>query len=41
MSELDPIRHHPALRESERFYSNQPGAYPVGGWGRPRAMFPR
>ena len=23
--------HHPALRESERFYSNQPGAYPVGG----------
>ena len=23
--------HHPGLRESERFYSNQPVAYPVGG----------
>jgi hypothetical protein len=23
--------HHPALRESERFYSNMPDAYPVGG----------
>lgn len=23
--------HHPALRESERFYSNMPGPYPVGG----------
>lgn len=23
--------HHPGLRQSERFYSNQPGAYPVGG----------
>ena len=23
--------HHPALRESERFYSNLPDAYPVGG----------
>jgi len=23
--------HHPALRQSERFYSNQPDAYPVGG----------
>jgi hypothetical protein len=23
--------HHPALRQSERFYSNQPGAYPIGG----------
>jgi hypothetical protein len=23
--------HHPALRESERFYSNQPEAYPIGG----------
>jgi hypothetical protein len=23
--------HHPSLRESERFYSNMPVAYPVGG----------
>ena len=23
--------HHPALKESERFYSNMPGPYPVGG----------
>jgi GAF domain-containing protein len=23
--------HHPALRQSERFYSNRPDAYPVGG----------
>lgn len=23
--------HHPALRQSERFYSNMPGQYPVGG----------
>ena len=23
--------HHPGLRESERFYSNMPDAYPVGG----------
>jgi GAF domain-containing protein len=23
--------HHPALRQSERFYSNQPDAYPIGG----------
>jgi hypothetical protein len=23
--------HHPVLRQSERFYSNQPQAYPVGG----------
>ena len=23
--------HHPALRQSERFYSNKPEAYPVGG----------
>lgn len=23
--------HHPALRQSERFYSNQPAAYPIGG----------
>ncbi len=23
--------HHPALRQSERFYSNLPDAYPVGG----------
>jgi hypothetical protein len=23
--------HHPAARQSERFYSNQPQAYPVGG----------
>ena len=23
--------HHPSLRESERFYSNLPDAYPVGG----------
>lgn len=23
--------HHPALRESERFYSNKPAEYPVGG----------
>jgi len=23
--------HHPALQQSERFYSNQPQAYPVGG----------
>lgn len=23
--------HHPGLRESERFYSNQPESYPVGG----------
>jgi hypothetical protein len=23
--------HHPALRQSERFYTNRPGAYPVGG----------
>jgi hypothetical protein len=23
--------HHPALKQSERFYSNQPLAYPVGG----------
>ena len=23
--------HHPALKQSERFYSNQPQAYPVGG----------
>src|SRR5262249_6260940 len=23
--------HHPALRQSERYYTNQPAAYPVGG----------
>ena len=23
--------HHPALRQTERFYSNQPDAYPLGG----------
>ena len=23
--------HHPALRQSERFYSNRPQAYPIGG----------
>lgn len=23
--------HHPATRQSERFYSNRPGEYPVGG----------
>ena len=23
--------HHPALKQSERFYSNQPQAYPIGG----------
>jgi hypothetical protein len=23
--------HHPALRQSERFYSNKPEAYPIGG----------
>ena len=23
--------HHPVLRQSERYYSNQPDAYPVGG----------
>jgi hypothetical protein len=23
--------HHPTLRQSERFYSNQPDAYPIGG----------
>jgi hypothetical protein len=23
--------HHPSLKQSERFYSNQPQAYPVGG----------
>lgn len=23
--------HHPGLRQSERFYSNQPDSYPVGG----------
>ncbi len=23
--------HHPALKQSERFYSNQPLAYPIGG----------
>jgi hypothetical protein len=23
--------HHPALRQSERFYSNMPDAYPIGG----------
>jgi GAF domain-containing protein len=23
--------HHPALRQSERFYSNKPDAYPIGG----------
>jgi len=23
--------HHPALKQSERFYTNQPAAYPVGG----------
>ena len=23
--------HHPSLRQSERFYSNMPAAYPVGG----------
>ena len=23
--------HHPALRQSERFYTNQPEAYPIGG----------
>jgi hypothetical protein len=23
--------HHPTLKQSERFYSNQPSAYPVGG----------
>ena len=22
--------HHPALRQSERFYSNKPDAYPIG-----------
>jgi hypothetical protein len=25
------LLHHPAARESERRYTNQPGAYPVGG----------
>ena len=23
--------HHPALKQSERFYTNQPAAYPIGG----------
>jgi hypothetical protein len=23
--------HHPALRQSERFYTNKPDAYPIGG----------
>lgn len=23
--------HHPALKQSERFYTNQPDAYPIGG----------
>jgi hypothetical protein len=23
--------HHPALQQSERFYTNQPAAYPIGG----------
>ena len=25
------LLHHPALKQSERFYTNMPGAYPVGG----------